>query len=116
MADARNRAEAQHHFLIYVQDGDQQQQCPQKVCPVILAGLGIRAESAGVVVAHHDNEARPDNGKQSLQLGGEAGPDSNVLPANSPECSVDVAYMGGVDNCGVENCGVEDCGVVQDAF
>ena len=58
MADAGDGAEAQHHLLVDVEHRHQQQQRPQQRGAVVLAGLGIGAEGAGVVVADHDDEAR----------------------------------------------------------
>ena len=69
MPHSRNCAEAQHHFLVDVQDRHQEQQRPQEVSPVVLAGLGIGAKGAGVVVPHHDDEAWPHDRQQCLEFG-----------------------------------------------
>ena len=64
MADAGHRAEAQHHLLVHVEDRDQQQQRPQQRRAVVLAGLGVGGEGAGVVVADHDDQAGAEDREQ----------------------------------------------------
>src|SRR6202022_225210 len=67
MADATDCSEAQHHLLMDVKNRDQQHQRPQQRRAVVLASLRIGAESASVIVADHDDEARSQNGEQGLQ-------------------------------------------------
>ena len=64
MADAGDRAEAQHHLLVDVEHRDQQRQRPQQRRAVVLAGLAVGREGAGVVVADHDDEAGAEDREQ----------------------------------------------------
>ena len=100
MADARDRAEPQHHLLIDVEDGDQQQQRPQQRGAVILTGLGIGAESAGVIVADHDDEARTEDGEKRLEPVPPAVAGAMVSLPDGAEGALDVAEMGRVENGG----------------
>jgi hypothetical protein len=65
MADASDRPKAENHFLIDVENRDQQHQGPEQRGAVVLTGLG--AECTGVIVADHDNEAWSQNREQGLQ-------------------------------------------------
>ena len=56
-----DRAEPQHHLLVHVEHGHQQQQRPQQGGAVVLAGLRVGAEGAGIVVADHDDQPGADN-------------------------------------------------------
>jgi hypothetical protein len=47
--------------------------------------LRVGAEGAGVIVADHDDEPRPENREQRLQLGNPAGPWGNTgLASRAP--------------------------------
>jgi hypothetical protein len=98
MPDAGNRAETQHHLLVDVEDRDQQRQCPQQGRAIILAGLRVGAEGAGVIVADHDDEPRPEDREQRLQLGNPAGPWGDVALPDRAERAVDVTDMGVVED------------------
>ena len=69
MANAGDRTQAQHHLLVHVEHGDEQQERPQQLGAVGLAGLSVSRERARVVVAAHDDQAGSDDGQQGLQLG-----------------------------------------------
>jgi hypothetical protein len=97
MADTGNGAEAEHHFLVHVQHGDQQHQGPQQRGAVVLAGLRIGAEGTGVVVPDHHDEARPQNGEQGREPGAPAYPRPMVTVADRSEGAVDVANIGLLD-------------------
>jgi hypothetical protein len=111
MADTGHRAEAQHHLLVDVKHRDQQQQGPQQGGTVVLAGLAVGAEGAGIVVADHDDQAGADDRHQRAEpcLPGDALPDVTLI--DGAEGALDVADMGGIENgmTGgiVENAGVE---------
>jgi hypothetical protein len=67
MAEARDRAQPQHHLLVHIKDRDQEHQCPQQRGAVVLARLGVGTERAGVVVTDHDDQTRPEDRKQSRE-------------------------------------------------
>ena len=69
VADAGDRAQADHHLLVDHQDRDEQRQRPQQGQPVVLPRLGVGGDAAGVVVAHHDDESRAHDGEQGEQPG-----------------------------------------------
>jgi hypothetical protein len=98
MPDAGNRTETQHHLLVDVEDRDQQRQRPQQSRAIVLAGLRVGAEGAGVIVADHYDEPRPENREQRLQLGNPAGPWGNVTLPDRAERAVDVTDMGSVED------------------
>ena len=91
VADAGDRAEAQHHLLIDVENRDQQRQRPQQRRAVVLAGLAVGRESAGVVVADHDDEAGAEDRQKRREpmLPGFARGD--VAVKDGAESAVDVA-------------------------
>ena len=101
MADAGHRAEAQHHLLIDVEDGNQQQQRPQQRRAVVLAGLGIGAERAGVIVADHDDQAGAEDREQGLQLAPPAAARACVMAKDRSERALDVADMGLIEDGGI---------------
>ena len=96
VADAGDRAQAQHHFLVHVQHRDQQDERPQQPGAVVLAGLAVDGERAGVVVADHDDQPRADDGQQRLQLGGHAPARRQVVQRDGAERAADVADVRGV--------------------
>jgi hypothetical protein len=57
MTDPGYRAEAQDHLLIDVQNRNEEDERPEKRGTVILASLGVGAKCAGIVVAHHHDQA-----------------------------------------------------------
>ena len=64
MAHAGHDTQAEHHFLVHVEDRHQQKQHPKQAGAIVLAGLGIGSERAGVVVANHDNETWSEDRQQ----------------------------------------------------
>ncbi len=104
MADARDGAESQHHLLVDVKYGDQQQQRPQQRRAVVLAGLGIGPESAGVIVADHDDETRTENGQKCLEPVLPACAGAVVSLLDGAEGALDMAEMGGVENSALRRC------------
>ena len=64
VADAGDRAEPDDHLLVDDQHRDQQQQHPQQARAVVLAGLRVGRDAAGVVVADHHDQARADDREQ----------------------------------------------------
>ena len=67
VTDAGDRAEAHDHLLVDDQHGDKQQQHPQQARAVVLPGLGVGRDAAGVVVADHHDQARADDRQQRQQ-------------------------------------------------
>ena len=100
MADAGDCAQAQHHFLIHIQDRDQQGQRPQQRGAVILPGLRVGAESAGIVVANHHDQARAEDGEQGLQARHQPLARPGVGAADGAERTTDIAEVGAVEYCG----------------
>ncbi len=67
VADAGDRAEPDDHLLVDDQHRDQQQQHPQQAGAVVLAGLRVGRDAAGVVVADHHDQAGADDRQQRQQ-------------------------------------------------
>ena len=101
VADPRDGAQAQDHLLVDVEDGDEQEEGPHEVGPVVLPGLGVGAERAGVVVAGHDDEARAHDGEERLGLEREAAARRRVPVGDGAEGTVDVPDVGLVEDGGV---------------
>ena len=57
VALAGRNAQARHHLLHKVADGQQHNQRPQQVQPVLPAGLHVGRDGTTVVVRHHHNQA-----------------------------------------------------------
>jgi len=57
MANPGHNTETDHHLLIHIEHRHEQQQRPKQSGAVVLAGLGVGAEGAGIVVANHDDQA-----------------------------------------------------------
>ena len=89
--DPGDRAEPQHHLLIHVEHGDQQQQGPQQPGAVVLPGLPVGGERPGVVVSAHHDQPGAHDGQQRLQLGGQAGPRRGTVGRDGAERAADVA-------------------------
>jgi len=98
VTDTGHHAEAQHHLLIDIQHRDQQQQCPQQGCPIVLPGLCIGAECTCIIVADHDNETRPENGEQRAKACPPAPTGINVALPNCAECAADVSDIGLIED------------------
>ncbi len=99
--DAGDRAEAKHHLLVHVENRDEEQQSPEEVRPVVLAGLGVGAEGSCVVVADHHDQAGADDGEERLQLGRHPWPCCDVAAGDGPERTADVADVLGIEDGGV---------------
>jgi hypothetical protein len=100
VADAGDRAEAQHHLLVDVEHRDEQQQRPQQLGAVVLAGLAVGGEGARVVVADHHDQAGADDGEQGLELAGQAAGVAVVVEADGAERTPDVADVHVVEDGG----------------
>ena len=98
MADAGDRAQAQHHLLIDVENRDQQRHRPEQRGAVILARLAIGREGAGVIVARHDDEAwaQDRHERDELMFPGLAGGD--VAMQDGTEGALDVADVRFIEN------------------
>ena len=57
---------------------------------VVLARLRVRRHPAGVVVAHHDDDARADDGGQGQQAGAPTPPGPGVLQADRAQSAANV--------------------------
>jgi hypothetical protein len=68
VAHPRDRPKPHHHLLVDDQDGHEQQQHPQQAHLVVLAGLGVGRDTAGVVVANHHDQPRADDREQRERL------------------------------------------------
>jgi hypothetical protein len=94
MADPGDGAKPEHHLLIDIENRDQQQQGPQKSGAVILPGLGIGAERAGVIVAHHHDQPGAHDGKQGHEAGAPPLARAGIVLADGSKGALDVADMG----------------------
>jgi hypothetical protein len=61
VAHTGDGAQSHHHLLVDDEHGNEEGQGPQQRQPEVLAGLGVGRDATGVVVAHHDDKARPDD-------------------------------------------------------
>jgi hypothetical protein len=99
--DPGDRAEAQHHLLVHVEHRNKQQQRPEQPGAVVLPGLPVGGERAGVVVADHHDQPGADDGQQRLEVGRASPPGRGVVQPDGAECAADVAdvlvveYSGG---------------------
>ena len=98
VSDAGDGAEAEHHFLADVQHGDQKAQSPHEVRAEVLAGLAVGREGAGVVVADHDDEPRPHDREQGLELERQPRAGCRVAVGDRAQGAVDVADVGIVED------------------
>jgi hypothetical protein len=69
VADAGHGPEPGHHFLVDDEHRYEQRQRPQQRVAEVLPGLGVGRDAPGVVVAHHDDEPRPDDGDERQEAG-----------------------------------------------
>ena len=67
-----DRAEPHHHLLVDEQHRNQQQQHPQQAGAVVLAGLGVGGDAAGIVVADHHDQAGADDRQQGQRARAQA--------------------------------------------
>jgi hypothetical protein len=93
VADTGDGAQADDHLLVDDEDGDEQGQGPQQAEAVLLARLGVGGHTAGVVVAHHDDEAGPDDGEEGEEAGREGAAGGLVVLGDGAEGPVDVAAV-----------------------
>ena len=100
MPDTGDCAEPDHHLLVDDEDRDEQKQHPQQAVPVVLAGLAVRGDTAGVVVADHDDQARADDREQRQESLLAGGPHPHVPDADPAQGTLDVA-----DVCAVQHRG-----------
>jgi len=96
--DPGDSAEAQNHLLTDIEDRHQEEQRPEQMRSVVLAGLGVGAEGTGVVVADHDDQPGADDRKQGLGLGRKAWACSDVPAGDGAEGAADVADVLGVED------------------
>ena len=69
-----DRPESDDHLLVHDQHGDQQWQGPQQREAEVLPGLSVGRHPTGIVVGHHDDDARPQDREQGEQARLEAPP------------------------------------------
>ncbi len=91
VADARDGAEPQHHLLIHIENRDQERERPKQRRAVVLARLRVGAECAGVVVAHHHDEARAEDREQRAQARHPGAARRHVVMSDRAERPLDVA-------------------------
>ena len=93
VADPGHRTKAQHHLLIDVKHRHQERQRPQQRGAVVLPGLRVGTETAGVVVADHDDEAGPEDREQRHETRPPAAARRHVAHPYRAERAADVADM-----------------------
>ena len=98
VTDPGHRPEADHHLLVDDQDGDQQDQGPEQRVAEVLPGLRVRGDTAGVVVADHDDEARTDDGREREQPAPPGAAGGQVPEADGSKSAVDVTDVGFIEN------------------
>ena len=98
MADAGDGAQAQHHLLVDVEHRDEQEQRPHERGAVVLSGLRVGAEGARVVVAHHDDEARAQDGQERTKAMRERLSCGGVAVGDAAKRADDVADVSAVKN------------------
>ena len=98
--DAGDGSEADHHLLVHDEYRDQQRQRPQQGQPVVLAGLGVGGDPAGIVVADHHDQAGAHDGEQGEDPRPPRSPGVGVVLADGPERPLDVADVGLVEDGG----------------
>src|ERR1700737_4571255 len=70
---------------------------PQQGGPIVLPGLGIGAERAGVVVADHDDETWPQDREQGSQAWPPATAGRNIATTNGAERAANIADIGFIE-------------------
>ena len=98
VAHAGHGAEAKHHVLADVEHRDQEAQRPHEMRAEVLTGLSVGREGAGVVVADHDDQPGPDDGKQCLELERHPRTGGGVAVLDGAQGAVDVADVGVVED------------------
>src|SRR5664279_1506154 len=97
MTYARDGAEAHDHLLIDNQDRDEQEQHPQEARAVVLTGLRVGGDAAGVVVADHDDEPGADDREQRHPARAQSTPTLLVL-ADRAKGTANIADVRGVEH------------------
>ena len=95
--DAGDRAEPDDHLLVDDQHRHEQQQHPQQAGAVVLPGLRVGRDAAGVVVADHHDQPGADDRQQRQRPRAQAVVGLLVL-ADRPERALDVADVRGVEH------------------
>ena len=91
--DAGHRAEPDHHLLVDDEHRDEQQQHPEQAVPVVLAGLCVGGDAAGVVVSHHDDQAGAHDGQEGDQLAAHPPAAAVIVDPDPAQRALDVAEM-----------------------
>src|SRR6516225_7109534 len=112
MADPGNCAEPQYHLLVDIEHRDQQRERPQEGRAVVLAGLRVGAEGAGVIVADHDDQARPEDRQQLFSLAthpvrGAMSP-CRIVPSAPLMWPIWASSRTALGRCGAANSATED--------
>ena len=98
VADAGNGTEADDHLLIDQQHRDQEKKGPEQSGVVVLPGLGVGGDAAGVVVAHHDDDPGSDDGGQRQKAFLPRVVFAGVAHLDAAERTLDVAEVGRVED------------------
>ena len=98
---AGHRAEPQHHLLVDVEHRHQQQQRPQQCRAVVLPGLRVGGESAGIVVAGHYDQTRAENREQRREATAPGQPGLGVVLVDRAESTFDITEMCCVEHSGL---------------
>ena len=93
VADAGHRAQPDDHLLVDDQNRNQQDQRPEQRVAEVLAGLGVRGDAAGVVVADHDDEPRTDDRGEREEAAPPGPARRDVADADGAERALDVALV-----------------------
>jgi hypothetical protein len=91
-------AEAAHHLLVDEKGAGQDHQQPQEPQPVVLAGLGIGGDAAGVVVGHEHDHAWSHDREQRQGTPAQRAPRAGVGRRHAAERADDVAAVRPVEH------------------
>jgi len=87
VTDAGHGAESRHHLLNNDEHGNEQWQGPEQRVAEVLARLGVSGDPAGVVITHHDDETRTNDGEQRQKASAIATSTFVVVRADGAKCS-----------------------------
>ncbi len=99
VTDTGDGAETHDHFLVHVENRDQEHQGPQQCGAVVLAGLRISPEGARIVVTDHHDQPGAKDCDERLPTRAATDARRHVALADRSERSTDIADMGIVERC-----------------
>ena len=95
---AGDSAEARDHLLVDEQHRGEQQQWPEQVQSVVLAGLCVDRDASGVVVGSHDDQSGPHQREQRAEPPPMCEARGGVVSRDTAERAFDVALVSRVEH------------------